>query len=102
MSRSSLRRGAGALILAAGVLLPQMAWGQGLQIPPPGSRGALSVLEWSGWSDLWSFLSDPWSKNRASIDPNGEPAPSENTQAAPAPTPPDSGGDNRAGIDPNG
>lgn len=100
MSRSSLRHGAGALILAAGVLLPQTAWGHGLQFPPPGSRGAVSALEWTGWSGLWSFLSDSWSKNRAGIDPNGEPGPSESTQAAP--TPPDSGGENRAGIDPDG
>ena len=102
MSRRSLRHGAGALILAAGVLLPQMAWGQGLQLPPPGSRGALSAFEWTGWSGLRSFLSGVPAKNRGGIDPNGEPGPSDSTQTAPAPTPPDSGGDNRGSIDPDG
>lgn len=101
MSRRSLRHGAGAVILTAGVLLPQMAWGQELQIPPPGSRGALTLLG-AGWSDLWSFLSGALAKNRAGIDPNGEPGPSESTQTAPIPTTPDPGGDNRASIDPDG
>jgi hypothetical protein len=101
MSRRSLRHGAGAVILAAGVLLPQTAWGQRVQIPPPGSGGALSALERTGWSDLWNFLTGALAKNRASIDPNGEPEPSESTQTAPAPTPPNSG-DNRASIDPDG
>jgi hypothetical protein len=48
------------------------------------------------------LLSGALAKNRASIDPNGEPGPSESTQTAPAPTAPDSGGENRGGIDPDG
>ncbi|HYG65071.1 MAG TPA: hypothetical protein VEL74_20985 [Thermoanaerobaculia bacterium] len=101
MSRRTLRRGAGALILAAGVLLPQASWGLDLQVPP-GGRGALSALEWTGWSDLWSFFTGALPKNRGSIDPDGEPVPSGSTQAAPAPTAPDPASENRGGIDPDG
>jgi hypothetical protein len=71
-------------------------------------RGAAPILgQWPGWSSVWGFLTGAFpstqSKNRASIDPNGEP-----TESQPAPAPPASAtsgttsGENRGGIDPDG
>lgn len=106
MSRRSLRRGLGTLVLIAGALLPQTAWGQG-SLLSPASRGTAPILDqWPGWSSFWGFLTGVFpstqSKNRASIDPNGEPNESQPVPSPPASAASGTSGDNRASIDPDG